>query len=305
MSNYCSPPKFFKIIQNHELENGELRVPKKFVEKYWNGIPNPVAITLPNGVQQELVWVKRDGDIWFRKNWEKIAKYLKFGFVVYFKYMGGSCFQLEIFGLDCLEIDYSNIKFKRKAQEFIQMSDESDDDSDAGESQIHKQFQRTQNGKRKFSCMNKKAKKYMKAETNVASTSKRRKSGVTNNNYPSFELKLRRTYAQGYLFRIPIAFSRTYMKGFDGIASVRVIGKNRIWKLSVKYDCVTKHSVVNGGWHPFTKENNLQIGDVCKFEMIREDPLTFVVTIIRTREEPRHSHLRGYKKVKSEGPGSR
>jgi hypothetical protein len=84
------------------------------------------------------------------------------------------------------------------------------------------------------------------------------------------------------------------MKGFDGIASVRVVGKNRIWKLSVKYDCVTKHSVVNGGWHPFTKENNLQIGDVCKFEMIREDPLTFVVTIIRTREEPRHSHLRGF-----------
>jgi hypothetical protein len=24
MSNYCSPPKFFKIIQNHELQNGEL-----------------------------------------------------------------------------------------------------------------------------------------------------------------------------------------------------------------------------------------------------------------------------------------
>jgi hypothetical protein len=103
------------------------RVPKKFVEKYWEGIPNPVVIRLPNGVQQDLCWVKGDGDIWFRKNSEKIAKFLKFGFVVYFKYMGGSCFELEIFGLNCLEIDYSNIKLKKGAQEFIEVSDESDD----------------------------------------------------------------------------------------------------------------------------------------------------------------------------------
>jgi hypothetical protein len=126
------------------------RVPKKFVEKYWEGMPNPVVIRLPNGVQQDLCWVKRDGDIWFRKNWEKIAKFLKFGFVVYFKYMGGSCFELEIFGLNCLEIDYSNIKLKKEAQEFIEVSDESDDYDDSDESEIHKQFQRTQNGKRKM-----------------------------------------------------------------------------------------------------------------------------------------------------------
>jgi hypothetical protein len=127
------------------------RVPKKFVEKYWDGIPNPVVITLPNGVQQKLFWVKRDGDVWFHKNWEKIAKFLKFGFVVYFKYMGGSCFELEIFGLNCLEIDYSNIKLKKQAQQFIEVSDESDDyDDDSDESEIHKQFQRTQNGKRKM-----------------------------------------------------------------------------------------------------------------------------------------------------------
>jgi hypothetical protein len=40
------------------------KVPKKFVEKYWKGVPNPAVITLPNGVQQQLFWVKRDGRRW-------------------------------------------------------------------------------------------------------------------------------------------------------------------------------------------------------------------------------------------------
>jgi hypothetical protein len=100
------------------------RVPKKFVEKYWDGIPNPVVITLPNGVQQKLFWVKRDGgDVWFHKNWEKIAKFLKFGFVVYFKYMGGSCFELEIFGLNCLEIDYSKFIHPKSEAEFVEVAE--------------------------------------------------------------------------------------------------------------------------------------------------------------------------------------
>jgi hypothetical protein len=85
------------------------------------------------------------------------------------------------------------------------------------------------------------------------------------------------------------------MKGFDGIASLRVVGKNKIWKLNVKYDCLTKYSVVNGGWHSFAEDNYLKIGDVCNFEMIRAEPFKFIVTITRTREEPRtRRHLRGF-----------
>jgi hypothetical protein len=99
------------------------RVPKKFVEKYWKGIPNPVVITLPNGIQQELFWVKRDGDVLFRKNWKKIVKLLKFGYVVVFKYVGGSCFQLEIFGTNCVEIDYSKFIDEQIKKEFVEVVD--------------------------------------------------------------------------------------------------------------------------------------------------------------------------------------
>ncbi|GAU51598.1 hypothetical protein TSUD_12650 [Trifolium subterraneum] len=272
-SLYCGPPKFFKIIQNHELQNHELRVPKKFVEKHWKSIPNPAVITFPNGIQQKLFWVKLEGDIWFQKNWEKIAKFLKFGYVVVFKYMGGSCFQLEIFGLNSLEIDYSIFidQVKREA-EFEEVSDDTVTDK-------WYLIPVTDTTEQKFSRT-----KFVD-ETNAACTSQRRKRGtkrgVTN---PSFELLLTKTSAHGYLFRIPCEFSRTYMEDYEGIAFIRV-GEDRTWKIKVKYDSVRDFSVVNSGWQPFSKKYNLQTGDVCKFVMTRSEPLSFTITITRAREE--------------------
>ncbi|KAK2410888.1 B3 domain-containing transcription factor VRN1 [Trifolium repens] len=201
MSLYCGPPKFFKVIQNHELQNGELKVPKKFVEKYWKGVPNPAVITLPNGVQQQLFWVKRGGDVLFKKNWEKIAKYLKFGFIVVFKYVGGSCLQLEIFGLNCLEIDYSKmINQVKQEPEFVEINDD---------------------------------------EIHIASTSQRRKTGIKRGvtvTDRSFKIKLTPTYT-GYIFRIPSEFSRRYLKDFEGTARVRKIGdEDKTWEMEVKND---------------------------------------------------------------------
>ncbi|XP_045807642.1 B3 domain-containing transcription factor VRN1-like [Trifolium pratense] len=248
-------------MQNHELYNGELRVPRQFVDKYWKSIPNPVVMTLPNGVQKEIFWIKRDGDVWFQKNWEKMAKFLKFGYVVFFKYMGGSCFKLEILGLNSLEIDYSNIKFIDQVEnndngaEFVEVSD---DDIEMPKS---KKSKRTRKGKGKG-----------KISSNV---------GGMN---PFFELTLTKTTAKGYLFRIPCKFSRRYMGDFEGIARIRIFGEKRIWKVTVKYDHELDYTIVNRGWKPFAEEYNLQTGDVCKFEMTRSGPISFTITINRVGE---------------------
>jgi hypothetical protein len=122
------------------------------VEKYWKGISNPVVLSLPNGAQQKIFWVKCDGNIWFQKNWEKIAKFLKVGYAVVFKYKGGSYFKVKIFGVNTLEIDYSNIKFIEdeifEGKEVVEVSDDSDKSLD--EHEIPTQTRRTKNGKRKM-----------------------------------------------------------------------------------------------------------------------------------------------------------
>jgi len=80
---------------------------------------------------------------------------------------------------------------------------------------------------------------------------------------------------------------------FEGIARLRV-GKDRTWKVKVKFDYANRSSIVNAGWNLFTKENNLQLGDVCKFEMTRSKPLSFNISIFRAREEPSPKKLLGY-----------
>ncbi|MCH81506.1 B3 DNA-binding domain protein [Trifolium medium] len=153
MSSYI-PRKFFRIMRNEDLQNGEIRVPKEFVELHWKSVSNPVVFILPNGATQEIYWVKRNGDIWFQKNWEKFAKFLEFRYKVNFEYFGGSYFKIEIYGVNTLEIDYSNIKFidevngGKEVEEPIEVSDDSDKSLD--ESEIPTQTQRIKNGKRKM-----------------------------------------------------------------------------------------------------------------------------------------------------------
>ncbi|GAU50626.1 hypothetical protein TSUD_12670 [Trifolium subterraneum] len=294
MSLYCGPPKFFKIIQNHELQNHELRVPKKFVEKHWKGIPNPVVIKLPNGVDKKLFWVKHDGDIWFQKNWDKIAKYLKFGYVVVFKYMGGSCFQLEIFGLNALEIDYSifidQVKRQVEFDEDESDEDESDDEeSDEDEYEIMKQ-KRTTKRKRKIdedesSGSGGRIKKVRKC------------SSRDNDANPFFEIELSDYYTHGNFLMIPSKFSREHLNKFVGTATLQV-GKEMPIKVNMKFDAKNRRSTIGSGWKLFRKEYNLQVEDSCKFVMIQRRPsLVFNVIITRVMEGASGKKLRGWREV--------
>jgi hypothetical protein len=78
------------------------------------------------------------GDVLFRKNWKKIVKLLKFGYVVVFKYVGGSCFQLEIFGTNCVEIDYSKFIDEQVKKEFVEVVNDETNIAGAGTSQRRK-----------------------------------------------------------------------------------------------------------------------------------------------------------------------
>jgi hypothetical protein len=92
---------------------------------------------------------------------------------------------------------------------------------------------------------------------------------------------------------IPTKFSREYLNEFEGIARLRV-GEDRAWKVNVKFDYVKRCSILNAGWNLFTKDNNLQVGDVCKFEMTQSEPLSFTISIARVRKEPSPNKLQGF-----------
>jgi hypothetical protein len=136
-------------------------LPQTYVKKYWKGISNPIFLKFPNRVEQEIFWVERDGEIWFQKNWENFAKFLKYGYLLTFKYIGRSYFKVKIFGVNALEINYSKIikcvneevvEDVDKDKEIVEVSDESEEESDDEDEIIAiKPRIRTRNEKRKFS----------------------------------------------------------------------------------------------------------------------------------------------------------
>ncbi|KAK2399840.1 B3 domain-containing transcription factor VRN1 [Trifolium repens] len=291
----------FRIILH---DSKKLMLPKTYVEKYWEGISNPIFLKFPNGVQQEIFWVERDGEIWFQKNWENIAKFLKYGYVLTFKYIVGSYFKVKIFGVNALEINYSNIikcvneevvEDVDKDKEIVEVSDESEEESDDEYEIIAmKPRIRTRNDKRKFNMdldttqqkFSEKAKKY---PTIVAGDER------ANNEYPFFEVKLTPSYVNGSFLGIPTKFSREYLNKFEGTATIRVGDDEKTMEVNVRFEDGNKRSILTTGWKLLSKIYNLQVDDVCKFVMTQHRPLSFTIIISRARKGPSPKKLLGYK----------
>jgi len=83
------------------------------------------------------------------------------------------------------------------------------------------------------------------------------------------------------------------LKYFNGTATIRV-GKERSVEVSLRYYDTKEKSCLGGGWKIFREKYNLQVDNVCKFEMIQRRPFSFTVTITRAGNEPIPKKLLGF-----------
>ncbi|KAM7523660.1 hypothetical protein LguiA_013562 [Lonicera macranthoides] len=96
--------------------------------------------------------------------------------------------------------------------------------------------------------------------------------------HPFFQIVLSPTYVSNGFLNIPSNFRKSYMN--RGPATATLGHSNKWWAVNVKgYGSRGFHFC--GGWNKFVKENSLQVGDVCSFEMIEEDKYVFKVSIAR------------------------
>ncbi|XP_039683865.1 B3 domain-containing protein At4g01580 [Medicago truncatula] len=116
MANEFPPTHFFKIICDQSLHQGKLIIPRKFVEKYGEGLSNAIYLKTPNGAKWKLNLVKSDGKIWFEKGWKEFVKYhsLSQGHLLLFKYGRTSHFHVHIFDKSALEIKYPSQRVESK-----------------------------------------------------------------------------------------------------------------------------------------------------------------------------------------------
>lgn len=96
---------------------------------------------------------------------------------------------------------------------------------------------------------------------------------------PSFLVVMQPAYS-GYLC-IPTSFVRRYLNKNQGGDAIlwNSDGKNWTVKYTCRMDGARPKGRFNGDWIPFAQDNNLDLGDVCAFELIKANEMSFKVSI--------------------------
>ncbi|KDP44972.1 hypothetical protein JCGZ_01472 [Jatropha curcas] len=116
---------------------------------------------------------------------------------------------------------------------------------------------------------------------------------------PYFMVELRPSYVHnGTRVSIKASFARKYLKTGRGDVILNDVN-GRVW--SAKY---AKHgklgSKIFEGWREFSQDNELEVGDVCVFELINRFEITFKVVILREVKDDNKNSILGKSKVRHE-----
>ncbi|KAK2453696.1 B3 domain-containing transcription factor VRN1 [Trifolium repens] len=292
---------FHNQLEFHRIitQDKNLRIPKKYVEKYWKGISNPIFLRFPNGVEQKIFWKKEsNGDVCFEKNWENFAKPLKCGSLLTFKHNGGPYFKVKIFGE---EINYFNIKsvevkeeedVEGAAKEVIDLSEDEGHDESEDENEDESDYESEDESDYECEIVKKPQRRTRSNQEGMVKTGK--KCSTSEN--PFFEVTLTAYYAHGHFLLVPREFSKEHLNNFEGRATLQV-GKDMPLKVNIKFGDNYRICHIRSGWKLFREKYNLQVGDSCKFVMIQRQPLLFAVFINRATKGPSPKMLHGWRQV--------
>jgi len=73
----------------------------------------------------------------------------------------------------------------------------------------------------------------------------------------------------------------------------------RVWpaRYVIRMRRTTSKFEVTSGWKAFAKDNNLKVGDVCKFELISSTVLSFIVHIFRETDNDKTNCSASHSKI--------
>ncbi|MED6123102.1 hypothetical protein PIB30_046136 [Stylosanthes scabra] len=301
-----NPVIFFKIILSSALEDGKLKFPNSFTKKYGDGLSNPVFLKPPDGTEWKVNWTKDDDDgIFLEHGWDEFAIYynLDHGHLMFFEYKNTSEFEVLICETSGLEIDYPFNVIQQENERIKNMVDQVFDDMPQSQNNRMKsptsypqlylplldqinsnECQGTSFDKSTFASIKKELDEDIGGSTpcprveqlretlNKATTSKSRRN-------PFFMVILKPSYANSYSLNIPSRFTRKYLRKQAKTVILQVHDQGRTWPVAYSV------GKFNSGWKTFAKDNNLNVGDHCVFELTNPKGLYFKVSISRIGEE--------------------
>ncbi|KAK8575029.1 hypothetical protein V6N13_033747 [Hibiscus sabdariffa] len=278
---------FFKILILDFLTR--LRIPPAFVKNLEKNLleklPQKSKLEIGDGRFWHVDVEKIDDNLCFKNGWKQFVQQnsLKMGDLVVFNYHGNFRFELEIYGRNCCrkrvgttageampgyrqrpirnvrKKNVGNLNYVQRRGEggskagevvYIEISD-SDDETDDGESLF---------GQRE----------------NLMKTSGLETAQNYSSGYPSFKVTMTHSYLHNSYVNIPKRFMRAH--GFKRVAmNIKLVVSDKTWMM--KMSNRPKYTRFRTGWTSFVKDNRLQEQDVCLFELIDVNDVSFRVTI--------------------------
>nr|XP_011467596.1 PREDICTED: B3 domain-containing protein LOC_Os12g40080-like isoform X2 [Fragaria vesca subsp. vesca] len=301
-------PHFFKIILD-DTSKHKLKIPKKFVMKYGKDLSSSVCLKLPSGSEWEVELTRCKGKIWFEKGWPEFFMFcsLDYGSFLVFRYEGNSHFRVCIFDMSATEVDYP-ITIP-KIDEAEDLSIEILEDFQLNPKTIrkspvpyppHEKMRTSFSGKAEMLSESEKTQpccdmfekpitdeeSYCRKLQAKSMENKEKDGSVTRGSSGTQKL-----LNQTSLKSLPLNFAkRHFIKRPASNITLQILD-GRTW--SVEFTYSEEEARFQEGWLTFVKDNNLEVGDVCVFVLIKDFEQLLRVNIFHTSEATNWFLFRG------------
>ncbi|XP_021809503.1 B3 domain-containing transcription factor VRN1-like [Prunus avium] len=278
-ASLVNAPSFFKIILERTLQDGMLEIPIIAVHTYGDYIADTAYFEVPDGSIWPIELTRRDREICLGRGWPEFAKSysLEDGCFLVFSYAGKcSHFQLRIFRKNTLEMEYNS------------SSDDTEGNSNTSGDQ-------TEGEKRTHGGDGGKTASHRSSEVDLRTAKLESLKGRAFAKASSFKydnpftvIRMQPSYVLNHL-RISSSFVMKHILS-DGECNVTLqISDKKTWSARCMIDvycgqlCARLH---HHGWQAFVRDNQLEEGDACVFELIEKAPkIKLRVRIFRDKDQ--------------------
>ncbi|CAN0909247.1 B3 domain-containing transcription factor VRN1 [Linum grandiflorum] len=299
------PFRFFEFVTNDSLRDRKLMLPKKLRKRLvlmmqgdnggsdlrWNR-PATVFVVKEGGVSWEMeLWndEEQGGRLWLRKGFHEFAVFysLTHRHLLRFKHLKDFTFSVRIHDGSASEIEYPADDRGPESLPDDNSSDSDEEDSDFEVSHGREsQSQRRSYGKKKKKNKNE-TKQNIRNGAPAGYDNPEEPEKTTYNSSalaPSFRVTITKTYMALGQAHIPVSFSERYMAKETEMVRVKVGNGKKVWEMNLSRLGKTKNSArITSGWTQFVRDNHLQVGNVCIFNLLNATTAValFRVTILR------------------------
>ncbi|XP_050237265.1 B3 domain-containing transcription factor VRN1-like [Mercurialis annua] len=293
---------FFKIILDRSIRDGKLGIPKKFVREYGNHLSSPVLLKVGNGKTWKIGLSKCDDGIWLQKGWQEFVHHysLVHGYLLVFEFhQRNTChFNVIIFDNSSLEIDYPMftqiVNERNLEEECREPKIKENDDGFKSKSPCYTKKLEVKRGYGSIADSDGIVVKKQRLNEKEKARLVRRANAMFESTNPYFMLVMQPSYIFSSLDKdkdrvnIPPSFAVKYFKQKNGEVTLNVLD-GRSW--SASYSIVSSGNItqtlatISRGWRMFARDNQLEVGDVCAFELIENTKTTFQVAIFKCNQD--------------------